>query len=407
MTNQPDNTAALSRRGALLAMAGGLATLAGCGGGGAAGAVTSVISGLSSGGTGSFTTGTIAGLGSIIVNSTRYDDASAQVSRSDDGVVGSLRPGMVVYVQASPITASTGGDALPTATANRIAYASEWVGPVGAVDTVARTLTVLGQTVDVPATAVFEDVAGLSAVRPGQFVEVHGYLNLANGHLLATRVEVSNTAPGAFRISGQVSGLNTTTRTFSLGTALIGYDTTTALPSGWANGLLVRVSVAPTQVGGLWRATRIRDRESQLADLQVEDRAESELKGTVTSLDGTNLFKVNGITVDSSTAQVSGTVALGVAVEVHGAVRNGVIVATRVEVENDEGLQVQEFDFFGTVSNLNVVTQTFTVRGVNFTYNANTRNEVPNWTTGATPSVRVRASLIAGQWVASRIRLQS
>jgi hypothetical protein len=407
MTNRPDNTAPLSRRGALLAMAGGMAALAGCGGGGG-GIGASLVSGLTSGGTGSFTTGTIAGLGSIIVNGTRYDDTSAPVSRYDDGVVASLRPGMVVSIQASGITASTGGDALPTATANRIAYGSEWVGPVGAVDAVARTLTVLGQTVDVPATAVFEgNVTDLSLVTPGQIVEVHGYLNLATGHLLATRVEVSSGAPSAYRLSGQVSALNTTTGTFSLGTALVGYDATVALPAGWATGQLVRIAVATTQVGGTWRATRIRARESHLTELQVEDRSESEIKGTVTSLDGTNRFSVGGIPVDSSAAQVSGTVAVGTVVEVHGAVRNGVIVATRVDVENENELQVQEFDFFGTVSNLNVLAQTFTLKGVVFSYTSSTRNEVSNWITGATPSVRVRASLVAGQWVASRIRLQS
>ena len=82
----------LTRRTALFAMAGSVAHLAGCGGGGLD------IAGISSGGTGSFTSGSISGLGSIIVNGIRYDDSSASVSGSVDSA-SALRPGMVVTLE--------------------------------------------------------------------------------------------------------------------------------------------------------------------------------------------------------------------------------------------------------------------------------------------------------------------
>ncbi len=67
------------RRTLLLGMVGTMVQLSGCGGGG------SDVAGLSSGGTGSFTSGTISGLGSIIVNGIRYDDTNAnKISRDDD-----------------------------------------------------------------------------------------------------------------------------------------------------------------------------------------------------------------------------------------------------------------------------------------------------------------------------------
>ena len=56
-----------TRRTLLLGLVGSVAELTGCGGG-------SDVAGLSSGGTGSFTSGTISGLGSIIVNGVRFED---------------------------------------------------------------------------------------------------------------------------------------------------------------------------------------------------------------------------------------------------------------------------------------------------------------------------------------------
>ena len=61
-----------TRRTALLGIAGAVAEMAGCGGGGTG------VAGLSSGGTGSFTSGTITGFGSIIVNG----DAGKQFGRA-------------------------------------------------------------------------------------------------------------------------------------------------------------------------------------------------------------------------------------------------------------------------------------------------------------------------------------
>lgn len=113
------------RRTLLLGMVGSVVQLSGCGGGG------SDVAGLSSGGTGSFTSGTISGLGSIIVNGIRYDDTNAnKISRDDDtSFSGDLRVGMVVSIQGSPVVAATTANGTATATAYRISCGSEWEGP--------------------------------------------------------------------------------------------------------------------------------------------------------------------------------------------------------------------------------------------------------------------------------------
>lgn len=413
MTSRHDDPIHMTRRAVLAAMAGGAATLVGCGGAGGgdpagpAGAPGGgdSVAGISSGGTGSFATGVVTGLGSIILRGIRYDDSTAVLERDDDGVVGPVRPGMVVSVRGSSITAATAADGLATATALRIRYASEWVGKVDAVDAANRTLTVLGQRIDVPTNCVFEGAAlQLSAVTTSLFVEVHGYLDLSTGRLLATRVDVSSTVPTAFRLSGQVSGLDPNARTFRLGTASIGYDAALVLPAGWGNGQLVRVTLATAQAASAWQATRIRPRELLLPELQVLDRSAAEVEGTVTGVTGAGAFAVNGIPIDAAAATIAGAVAIGATVEVRGTTVNGVVVATQVQVKTLAQVQAGTFEFIGTVSNLNILTRTFSVKGVDFTYGPSATIDVLGWLTGATPLVRVKAMPVNGVWVASEIR---
>jgi Domain of unknown function (DUF5666) len=159
------------RRDLLLAA---LALLGGCGG-------------VDSGGTGTgaastYAVGPITGFGSIIVNGVRYDDASAVIDDdNDDGRVRSsadLKLGMRAEVQASAITVSAG---VSSATASSIRVHSEIVGPVEAIDPVNARLSVLGQTVDVVATTVFDAslTSGLSSLVPGDVIEVYATLDLA------------------------------------------------------------------------------------------------------------------------------------------------------------------------------------------------------------------------------------
>ena len=138
-----------TRRAALLGMAGAIAEIAACGGGG------TDVAGLSSGGTGSFTSGTISGFGSIIVNGIRYNNDAASLLPNDDSVssVQSLQLGMVVNIEGSAVTPAATATGLPTATAYRITYGSEWVGPVS--NKGATSFEILGHTVDVLSTTFF------------------------------------------------------------------------------------------------------------------------------------------------------------------------------------------------------------------------------------------------------------
>lgn len=413
--------AVLSRRSALGALAAGTAWLHGCGGGADAGGGSAGtgsvggggadvgsggtgVAGISSGGTGSFTTGTVSGLGSIIVRDVRYDDRSAVVMRSDDGIVGALRPGMVVAIHAGAITPAS-GSTLGAATATRISYASEWAGRVDAVDVAAGTFALLGLTVEVAATAVIEGaVTQLAALAAGQFVEVHGYLDVGATRLLATRIEVSATAPASFRLSGQVQSLDAAARTFRLGPVVISYDATIALPAGFSNGTLVRAWLDAAQAGGAWPARRLRSRESTLVDVQAVEQDQASVEGTVTGLSSATVFSVDGVPVDASGLPALATLSIGAVVEVKGSLRGGVLVATGLEVKPRALLAVADYRFIGTVSNLDLLARTFTLQGQSFTYGLDALISVPGWLTGATPTVEVRAIRAAGQWQATEIK---
>lgn len=426
MTSTTEKDGRVTRRTALASLAAGAATLAGCGGGavggdatgaGAAGVDTAPagaapagdagapadMAGISSGGTGSFTTGTVSGLGSILVCGIRYDDGSAIVERDDGGPVGAVRPGMVVAVRGTAVAAGV-GTALPTATALQIRYASEWLGPADAVDTVARTITIAGQRADIAANAVFDGAAlQLADVTTAHQVELHGYLDVSTGRLLATRVEVSSGAAAGVRLSGKVSNLDAAARTFQLGTALIGFDAGLALPAGWGNGQLVRVTLVPGSSGTPWRATGIQQRQGWLQAMDPGNDAEAELEGRITSVGAAGTFTVNGIQVDASAVTLAGALLVGSVVQVHGRTSNGTVIASRVELKPLAEVETTVFEFLGAVSNLNILTRTFTLKGLQFSYGAGTPIDVLGWITGATPLVDVKAVPAGGIWLATEI----
>lgn len=349
-----------TRREGLLALIGGAAALSGCGGGG--GSTASV----GSGGTGSFSSGAISGFGSIIVNGVRFDDSKASIT-DDDGAAHSssdLKLGMVVAITGSSVTAGTTGS---SASASSITFGSELRGPIDSIGS--QSLVVLGQTVQIKASTVFEEgiAGGLAGLSVGQIVEVHGFIDPATNQITATRLEREASAP-SYKLQGQVQTLNTTNKTFVIGTLAISYAgvASTALPANLANGLLVRVRLATTPASGMRTATSV-----SAAARKVEDHSEAELEGTVTAFTSTSSFSVNGLPVDASTASFpNGTAALkvGARVEVKGSVSNGVLVATAVKLESESEIDSHEYELHGAITNLNAGTKTFVVRGVTVSY---------------------------------------
>lgn len=319
-----------------------------------------------------FTQGTITGFGSVIVNGIRFDESAAQVI-DDDGRAhdrNELKLGMNVEVESSPIDRRS-----MSAKASRVRFGAAIVGPVSAISagTTPKTLTVLDQIVDISATTVFDKslVNGLDSINVGDVLEVHALFDTATGHYLAKRIEPE---PGAavFKLRGIVANLDPNVQTFMIGGALIDFSGVMAadLPKNFANGMKVRVRLQTARnAGGAWDAISIRAEERE-----HENEDEAEVRGIITEFTSLASFSVNGLQVDASNAAFrDGTagIQLGANVEIEGAIVNGVLVATEVELE-DENEDRNRIELHGAISALDTQARIFVVRGVTVHYSATT-----------------------------------
>lgn len=335
-----------------------LGSLPGCGGGVGSEGTGSFAS------SGSFASGTITGYGSIIVNGVHFDETSAQRQDDDGQALSSdqLALGMVVEVSGGPIT--TGADGTPRAVALTVRANRLLVGPVAAPDAAAGRLTVLGQTVLVTADTVFdESLAGWAGLTPGRVVTVYGFYDNTRSAYVATRLAPSaSSASTGWRVSGPVAAVDAQSRSFTLGSQTY---STAALAGGAVPtaGTVVRLDIAASQPGddGRWTPS-----SAQRSDGSApQDREGAELDGLVSALPAATRFVVNGVTVDASAATLSGSLRLGAKVEVSGALRAGVLVASRVEVSGDGA---KPFELSGSITSLDRQAQTFVLRGSTVSY---------------------------------------
>ena len=336
-----------------------LAAVSACGGGGASGAPDAKTA---------YAAGPITGFGSVIVNGVRFDDSRASVSddegnprRSDE-----LRLGMMATIQSSGITTDATGS---RGDASTIRIGSEIVGPVSQIAADRSSLVVLGATVRITGTTLFDDrlAGGAAAIVAGSsVVEVHALFDAATGTYTATRIEPKPNAP-FFKLRGTLSGLDTSARTFRVGSSVdtVSYDAiVAAVPAALANGQWVRVRLQTVQVGGRWVAAGLTGGAPR-----VDDHDEAELEGTVTASTFAvdRKFSVNGVAVDANGATFpKGTagIVLGARVEVKGSAVGGVVIATRVSTQDANKREVEGFELHGALSELDATAKTFLLRGV-------------------------------------------
>lgn len=317
-------------RGGLLAAMLLALLLQACGGGTQ---TASNNSGVGSGGTGSYTNGAISGLGSIIVNGVRYDVDTASVLSEDKAspLASDLQIGMVVEVDGGAVTPGTGG-AKDTARATRVRYASELVGvvvnPVGGAST--TEFTVMGQRVVINARTVPLE----APLQAGDEVVVHG-LPIAVGQFAATRIEVLSSQPDAYKISGvMVAPVDRATSTIRIGAGPQVVTFSGPLPSGVVEGGYVRVRVIrATPPTSSW--TALSGGVGVRTQLVSEERR-GRLEGVIQGFDGSLSGTINGTTVNfAAVRSMLRASPNGQRVEVEGLYRSGVLVASRVEVDDD------------------------------------------------------------------------
>jgi hypothetical protein len=385
------------RREWLLAL---LASLGACGG-------------VDSGGTGTgqapptLSVGPITGFGSVIVNGVRYDDSAATIEDDEGRMIArsQLKLGMQAVVLASAI--STSADGVASASASSVAVRSDIIGPIEAIDRALGVLTVLGQQVAIVPATVFDEglVMGLAALAEGDVVEVHGDIDAAAARVVASRIDrVSNAA--RYKLRGRIGALSLSTRTFTIGAALIDWSAMAPVDPGTAlaPGQVVRVTLATAPVAGVWRATSL-----STARPVLQDRERVELEGRISALTSSTRFEVNGFVVDASTASFpsgSAGLVLGAKVEVVGSARGGVLVAQRVKLKSDDG---DGFELHGAIESIDTAARRFVVRAVTVNWNDATRfdsSSAADIRTGREVEVRGRLSADGTQLEATQIHVE-
>jgi Domain of unknown function (DUF5666) len=343
-------------RTALAAAALGTLLLTACGGGGGSDSTSAQ----------SYVTGSISGFGSVIVNGVHYEETGSRVEDEDGhGHDDSdLKLGMVVEIEAGAVSDSGG---VKTAKAASFTFSSLVRGPVESVGS--DSLVVLGQTVNVTPSTVFEESLaggmGAAALLTGAVVKVYGLLDATAGTYTATRIELEDDSE-SYRLRGLVGNYDATARTLTIGTAVIDISGL-AVPAGLQAGSLVRIKLQTTKsASGAWVAV-----ELKLGRGTPDNIGHTEIEGTVTDYTSPTSFSVDGLPVDASQAAFEdGTAGLskGAHVEVEGAIVNGVLVASKVEVESEDEQDHEDFEIEGSVSAPDATAQTFVLRGVTVSY---------------------------------------
>lgn len=326
-------------------------SLGGCGGGDTQ---TAQAPGVGSGGTGSYAAGPVTGLGSIIVNGVRFDVDAATLINEDaaSSQQADLQIGVVVEVSGGAVIRQPDGSDAAVATSVR--YASELIGPIGAIVTAGgrpTSITVLGQPVSVTAQTVLPAVPLVQ----GEDAVVHG-LHDASGVLKATRID-RVVSPAFYKLSGRVGSVNPAARTLTIGSVpqTVGYAGV-MLPDGASGsaaptvGSRASVRLQTTPLGpDRWTASR----------LGVRQRAWQE--GSAVRLEGLlSDYRQSGVTasgrVDDTRVDFSAVLGQipvltdGLRVKVKGRLVDGVLIVASAELEDDS--QQREVELHGTVSGL-------------------------------------------------------
>lgn len=373
-------------------------TLAACGGGG--GSSNSASSGGTAGA--SSYSGTVSGLGSIVVNGVRFSTTGATTADEDNPdqpFAKAFGLGTTVTV-----TGTVNSDGV-TGTATSVVVHGGVRGQVTAVDVAHNTFTVSGQTVTVDTNTVFDGTTtgfGLSTlVANTTFVEVYGVYDSATGTVKASRVEEETNAGVAalgFAVKGLVSNLDTTGHTFdlTLRSGVIAHVAYTAdanvKPTGatLANGADVRILMDQTNANALAAAssgtvnvtaTKVLVKRNKQADGSV-----AKLQGAILTISSDrNTWTIGDATIDvSQSPELEGvnlaTITAGTVVKVKGSFVNGVLVAKSIESDGFERSQPDGgVKLFGAVSAVDSTStpNTFTVQGVKVTMGGSTVGSLP------------------------------
>jgi hypothetical protein len=240
---------------------------------------------------------------------------------------------------AAPLTAVKLGAQLSLqAETNRMARAAVTPELVGRIDVTADlaagSMLVLGQRVILNHPLLPPVLDGLVDLAAGTVVEVHG-LRLANGNLVATRVQGRSPLLQSVQLSGTVSEHDAAARSFRLHGATVTYGGAMLSPAGTAiaNGQRVTVFSAQDRVVGT-RITAVAVRVDSARP--VADGTTRQLTGFASEVGAGGQLRVRAERVDASEARINGASLAELRADqllrVRGVQRDGMLRASQVDV---------------------------------------------------------------------------
>ena len=317
-------------------------------------------SGVGSGGTGvsadAAGIGAADGMGSVILNGLRYNTDNATFSLEDTT---ELQIGMSARI-AGKVDADFNNGIAAT-----VVSAAELRGVVSAIDLKDGSFTVMGARVTTDNATVWGDAKGAADLADGAVVQVWG-LPAAPGTLRATRVQVTpaTTAP---LVTGTVQNLDRGAQQFTLGLLTVDFGGAAFGPgidaASLANGTIVRVRGTAAPAAGRFTATQVQGWYA----IPSADGIALQLAGVVTDFAALGDFRVLGNKIDARNAQIPpgtvGAVGNGVKVEVDGFLSGQVLVAKKLRIRYVPGTGGPvSFTVIGPIANY-VSAADFIVRG--------------------------------------------
>lgn len=267
------------------------------------------------GGTGISVLGPISGFGSVVINGVHYDESGARITLDGAGAASSaLRLGMVADVQGT-----RAADGL-TGVAQSIDIWSIAQGVVS--DVGSGRFVVMGMNIALRSTT-FMEVGGPSV---GQRVAVWGLqADTSGGQWLATRVDTASGDRSV--VTGTVAGSGDSR-------AINGVRLTGDRADGLSGGVIYRVE-------GEWDADEqaLKVETVRRVDVRRDTSSgkEVEIEGVVTSPLSGGFFTLGSVQVDASAlAGEAAALRVGQEVEVYGRWQGSVLVANKLETEDEE-----------------------------------------------------------------------
>jgi len=276
-------------------------------------------------------TGPVTGFGSIFVNGVEYTTTSAQIHIDDQpGSESQLAVGEIVTV-----TGTLNADDM-TGTATQVIFLGNVLGPVTAVNVPTDTLVVLGQTVLVTASTVFDpsiQPPQIAGIKTDDRLEVSGFPD-SSGRIVASHIQLAPTN-SALRVQGVVQGLDTSAFVFHVNALAVDYSAAT-LHGTLSDASLVDVEGSSLSAAGALMATTV----TVLPPPGGAPDSRGEVEGLITTFTSISDFVVNGVhvTTNASTQFVLNGIALGVdvRVDVEGSFdSSGTLVAESVEAGDE------------------------------------------------------------------------